>query len=70
MKNEIAFKDKNNAFAVAEIILEEENVIMLSKEESLYILNFEYSQNSDRNDVVFMDRYEFDAHYCEITDEE
>lgn len=70
MKNEIAFHNKENALKVAEILVEEDNCVLLSKEEDLYIINFEYSQYSDRNNVVFMDREEFDTKYYGIVEEE
>ena len=64
--NEIAIRDKQNALKIIDILIEEENVVMLSKEEDLYIINFEYSQYSNRNDVVFLDREYFDTHYMNI----
>ena len=64
--NEIAIHSKENAIKIAEILLEENYVVMLSMEEDLYIINFEYSQYSDRNDVVFMDRETFEQEYIEI----
>ncbi len=70
MRNEIAFRNKENALKVAEILLEEDNCVLLSKEEDLYIINYEYSQYSDRNDVIFMDREEFESKYYEIVEEE
>lgn len=70
-RNEIAFKDRNAAFRVAELLLDEEYVVMISKEEDLTIINYEWSEhNSDRNDVIFMPRYEFEEHYCEIVNED
>lgn len=70
MRNEIAFHNKENALKVAEILLEEDNCVLLSKEEDLYVVNYEYSQYSDRNDVIFMDREEFESKYYEIVEEE
>ena len=70
MKNEIAFRNKENALKVAEILLEEDNCVLLSKEEDLYVVNYEYSQYSDRNDVIFMDREEFESKYYELVEEE
>lgn len=70
MRNEIAFRNKENALKVAEILLEEDNCVLLSKEEDLYVVNYEYSQYSDRNDVIFMDREEFESKYYEIVEEE
>lgn len=70
MRNEIAFHNKENALKVAEILLEEDNCVLLSKEEDLYVVNYEYSQYSDRNDVIFMDREEFESKYYEMVEEE
>lgn len=59
MKNEIAFKSCENCMQVARILVEENQVVLISKEENLWILNFEYSHNSNRNDVIFMTQDEF-----------
>lgn len=66
MKNELAFKDRNAAFRVADMLIDEDYVVMISKEEDLIIVNYEWSEhNSDRNDVVFMRRDEFEEQYFE-----
>ena len=70
MKNEIAVRDKNIALELAKLLVDEEYVVMLSKEECLYIINFEYAEYSDRNDVVFMNREEFDSQYQMILTED
>ena len=70
MRNEIALHDKETALKIANILVDEEYVVMISREEDLYIINYLYAQYSDRNDVVFMDREEFDTDYYKITDEE
>lgn len=54
MTNELAFNRLDSALKVAEFLLDNDYVVMLSKEEDLTILNFEYSEFCDRNDVVFM----------------
>lgn len=69
MKNELAFKSCDNCMQVARILVEENQVVMISKEENLWILNFEYSHNSDRNDVVFMSKEEFYEQLEERNDE-
>lgn len=38
-------------------------VVMLSREEDLYIVSFVYAPHSDRNCVVFMERDAFDEEY-------
>ena len=66
MKNELAFKDRNAAFRVADMLIDEDYVVMISKEEDLIIVNYEWSEhNSDRNDVIFMRRDEFEEQYFE-----
>lgn len=70
MKNEIAFNSCENCMEVARILVEEDNVVLISREENLWILNFVYSEHSDRNDVVFMSQDEFDNKYIEIDGEE
>ena len=69
MKNELAFESCENCMAVARILVEERNVVLISREENLWILNFEYSHNSNRNDVVFMSQEEFYEQYEEQNDE-
>lgn len=70
MKNEIAFESRENCMEVARILVEEDNVVLISREEDLWILNFVYSEHSDRNDVVFMPQDEFYNKYIEIDGEE
>jgi len=60
MGNELSFKDFFGASSVAETLIEENYVIMLSKEEKSYILNYEWSRNSDRNNIIFMDKEEYE----------
>ena len=55
--NEIAFHDRYNAQRVAALLLEEGYVVMISREENLYIVNYVWSPNdANRNDVVFSSR--------------
>lgn len=70
MEHEIALHDKETALKIANILVDEDYVVMISREEDLYIVNYLYAQYSDRNYVVFMDRDEFDTDYYKITDEE
>lgn len=65
-KNEIAVSDKKAAMEIASILVDEEHCVMLSKEEDLYIINFEYSEYSDRNNVIFMSREDFEQKFEEI----
>ncbi len=60
-KNEIAFKNHKNGLIVAKALLDEDYVVMLSYEEQLLIINYEWSERgADRNDVVFMRRDEYE----------
>ena len=69
MKDEIAVHDKEVALKIIDLLVDQDYVVMLSREENLYIINYLYSQYSDRNDVVFIDREEFDMKYYQIEDE-
>ena len=70
MKNELTFKDHDRGFDVARALLNEDYVVMLSYEEDLLILNYEWSEHgADRNDVVFMSKWEFEEKYDEIVDD-
>lgn len=69
-KNELSFYNHEDAMKVAQILLKEHYVVMLSREDDLIILNWEYSHTSDRNDIVFMSIQEFDEDYVSIEHEE
>ena len=71
MKHELVFKNHDNGFKVAKMLLDEGNVVLLSYEEELLILNWEWCESgcADRNDVVFMPKWKFDEKYCEIVDD-
>ena len=61
MENEIAFTDYERGFDVAKALLDEGYIVMLSYEEEFLILNYEFSEHgADRNDVVLMQRDEFE----------
>ena len=68
-KNGIAVSDKEAAMKIANILVDEEYCVMLSREEDLYIIDFEYSEYSDRNNVIFMDRGTFEQKFKEIVKE-
>ena len=63
--NEVTFKNHDNGLAVAKALLDEDYVVLLSYEEDLLILNYEWSPNANRNDVVFMRRDEFEEEFFE-----
>ena len=64
MMNEIALHSAESAFKIAEELLSNGNyVVMISREEQLWIVNYLYSDNCNRNDVVFMDRAEYEEEW-------
>lgn len=64
---EIAINDCYDATTIAEILMNNDYIVMMSREENLYILNVIWSAGCNRNDVVFMDRGEFEEKYVEVT---
>lgn len=63
MNNELSFYNHERGMAVAKALLDEHYVVLLSYEGDLLIVNYEWSSNSDRNDVVFMRRDEFEEEF-------
>ncbi len=59
MKNELAFHNHENALEVARKLIEENYVVMISREEDLIILNYEWAPYGNRNYVVFGDADEY-----------
>ena len=60
-EQEIACHSFANAESLAEILLDEGYVVMISREEKLYIVNYIWSENdANRNDVVFVRRDEYE----------
>lgn len=69
--NELAFDTPEAAFeTVRQMLTDGHYVVMLSREEQLWIVNYEYSDRCDRNDMMFMPIDEFDEKYCEIVEDE
>lgn len=69
-KNEIVFKNHNKGLEVAKALLDEDYVVMLSYEDQFLIVNYEWSEHgADRNDVVFMSRYEYDEEMNKLYEE-
>ena len=55
--NEIALHSFEDAVAVTKVLLDNDYVTMISREENLYIVNYVWSsRGADRNDVAFMSR--------------
>ena len=70
MNKELAFETADAAFETARQMLTGGHyVVMLSREEQLWMVSYEYSDLCNRNDVVFMPIEEFYDKYCEIADE-
>lgn len=70
LKNELTFHNHTRGFQVANALLKEDYVVMLSYEDDLLIVNYEWSERgADRNDVVFMRKDEFEEKYDEIVDD-
>jgi len=63
MRNEIAFKTIDSAMACMKLLINENYVCMLSCEEKLYIVNYEWTQYCDRNEVSFMLKEELEDKY-------
>ena len=68
MNNELSFYNHERGMAVAKALLDEHYVVLLSYEEDLLILNYEWSPHADRNDMVFMRRDEFEEEFFEHED--
>lgn len=69
--NELAFESFDNCMAVAKAILDERcYAVMITREEELWILNYVYADNADRNLVVFMAEEEFYSKYVGVEEEE
>ena len=71
VNNELAFETAEAAFETARQMLTSGHyVVMLSREESLWILNYEYSDLCNRNDIVFMRQEDFEEKFCGIVEAE
>lgn len=61
---ELAFETAEAAFeTVRQMLTSGHYVVMLSREEQLWIVNYVYSDLCDRNDAVFMTREELESEY-------
>ena len=65
--NELVFNCYEAAIYAAMILLQYGHyVVMLSREEQLWIVNYQYSETCNRNDVVFMSREDFEEKFVEV----
>lgn len=70
-EGELVFITPEAAFeTVRQLLTKGHYVVMLSREEQLWIVNYQYSDTCNRNDVVFMSREDFEEKYCEIREDE
>lgn len=70
-EGELVFETSDAAFeTVRQMLTRGHYVVMLSREEQLWIVNYQYSDLCSRNDVVFMSREDFEEKYCEIGEDE
>ena len=64
-EGELVFDTPEAAFeTVRQMLTKGHYVVMLSREEKFWIVNYLYSGLCDRNDVVFMSREDFEEDYC------
>lgn len=63
-EGELVFETPEAAFeTVRQMLTDGHYVVMLSREEQLWIVNYLYSDLCNRNDVVFMSREDFEEDY-------
>ena len=69
-EGELVFDTAAAAFeTVRQMLTNGHYVVMVSREEELWIVNYQYSDTCSRNDVVFMSREDFEEKYQEVADE-
>lgn len=67
--NEIVCKSYSDALSLAEILLNNGYVVLISKEENLFVVNYEWSsRDADRNDVIFLNREKFEDEWFNAAD--
>lgn len=73
-ENEIVVKRYESAMAIQKVLLEEGHVVMISREEQFWIVNWIWDPDdrADRNAVIFIDRanYEYEEYMKEKRNEE
>lgn len=63
---ELAFRDWDRALLTAENLLEEEYIVMLSREEDLIIINYMWEPLADRNRAVFVRLEEHEGSFVDV----
>lgn len=67
----VAVHEYEDAALLAHILIDNDYVAMISREEQLFIVSAIWSErHADRNDVVFMDRCTFEEKYVEVSDDD
>lgn len=67
----VAVHKYEDAALLAHILIDNDYVTMISREEDLFIVTAIWSErHADRNDVVFMDRCAFEEKYVEVEQED
>ena len=70
-EGELVFDTPEAAFeTVRQMLTKGHYVVMLSREEKFWIVNYLYSDLCNRNGVVFMSREEFDEKFVSINEED
>ena len=69
MNKYLTFKDHENGMRVARMLLEEDYVVMLSYEEDLLVVNYEFAPCSDRSFVTFISNDERDEELDKIIED-
>ncbi len=69
MEKELVFHSIEAAQNVIKTLIEEGYVCMLSMEENLYIVNFIWADNANRNEVVFMEREIYEEEFTKARKE-
>ena len=63
----VAVHEYEDAALLAHILIDNDYVVMISREEDLFVVSAIWSErHADRNDVVFMDRCTFEEKYVEV----
>lgn len=62
---ELCFTIREDAFKVADMLVQNGYVVMVSIEEDLVILNCVNTLYADRNEVVFMERDKFEDNFTD-----
>lgn len=57
--NEITVRSLEEVKSIQKILIDNNYVVMVSKEEQYYVINYIWSYLADRNDIVFRNRSDF-----------